>query len=127
MDRVEEAMINLKNSEEASKVECVVKPASKLIGSILKKLQKLEYIGDYEYIDDGKAGIYRIELRGKINYCKAIKPRYPIKKDGYTKLKKRYLPAQGFGNLIVSTSKGIMTAEEAEEREIGGRAIAIVY
>ncbi len=89
MDRLEEAMINLKNSEDASKKECVVKPASKLIGNILKILQKEDYIGDYEYVDDGKAGIYRIELIGRINNCRAIKPRYPVKKDEYTKWKKR--------------------------------------
>jgi len=127
MDRLEEAMINLKNSEDASKEECMIKPASKLIGNILKILQKKDYIGEYEYIDDGKAGIYRVELKGNINDCKAIKPRYPVKKDEYTNWKKRYLPAERFGNLIVTTPKGVMTAEEAEERETGGRTIAYIY
>lgn len=127
MDRIEEAMINIKNSEEASKEDCTIQPASNLIGDILKILQKQEYIGDYEYIDDGKAGIYRVELRGRINSCKAIKPRYPVKKNEYTKWKKRYLPAEDFGNLLVTTSKGLMTAKEAEERGVGGRTIAYVY
>ncbi len=127
MDRLEEAMINLKNSEDASKKECTIKPASKLIGNILKILQKKDYIGEYEFIDNGKAGIYRVELKGNINDCKAIKPRYPVKKNEYADWKKRYLPAEGFGNLIVTTPKGLMTAEEAEERETGGRTIAYVY
>jgi len=127
MDRLGEAMINLKNSEEASKEECVIKPASKLIGNILKILQKKGYIGEYEFIEDGKAGIYRVMLKGTINDCKAIKPRYPVKKNEYSKWKESYLPAEGFGHLIVTTSKGIMTAEEADEREIGGRVIAYVY
>lgn len=127
MNRLEEAMVNLKNSENAGKRECVVKPASKVIGNILKILQKKDYIGDYEYIDNGKAGIYRIELKGKINDCKAINPRYPAKKTEYTKWEKRLLPSKGFGNLIVTTSKGVMTAKKARERGIGGRIIAYVY
>lgn len=127
MDRLEEAMVNIKNCEDAGKEGCIVKPASKLIGNILQILQKQEYIGDYEYIDNGKAGIYRVELEGKINDCKAINPRYPTKKDEYTKWEKRFLPAENFGHIIVTTPKGIMTAQKAKERNLGGRIIAYVY
>ncbi len=127
MDRLEEAMINIKNCEDAGKEECVVKPASKLIGNILQILQKQEYIGDYEYVDDGKAGIYRIELKGKINNCRAVKPRYPVKKGEYVEWEKRFLPAKNFGEIIVTTPKGIMTSDKAKEREVGGRLIAYVY
>lgn len=127
MDILEKAIINLKNSEDAGKDQCVIQPASKTIGNILKLLQKKEYIGDYEYIDNGKAGMYRIELKGKINDCKAIKPRYPVKKDKYDKWEKRFLPAENFGEVIVTTSKGIMTTKKAKERGIGGRLVAYIY
>lgn len=127
MDRVNEALIHIKNSEQAGKRKCLVKPSSKIMGSILGILQKEGYIGDYEHIENRRGGAYEIELKGKINNCKAIKPRYPIKKDEYRKWEKRYLPAKGFGDIIVTTSKGVMTSEEARETEVGGRIIAFIY
>ena len=43
------------------------------------------------------------------------------------KFEKRYLPAKGFGLIIVSTSKGLMTHVDAEEKNIGGKMIAYCY
>jgi small subunit ribosomal protein S8 len=45
----------------------------------------------------------------------------------FDKFEKRYLPARGFGIIIVSTNKGIMTLEEAKEKRIGGRLLAYCY
>ena len=59
--------------------------------------------------------------------CGAIKPNFSVKKDGFEKFEKRYLPAKDFGVLIVSTSQGIMTHVEAKEKKLGGKLIAYVY
>ena len=56
-----------------------------------------------------------------------IKPRYAIKKDEFDKWEARYLPAEGFGVLIISTSEGVMSQYEAKKKGIGGRLIAYVY
>lgn len=90
-------------------------------------MQKKGYIGIYEFIDDGREGIYKIELKGKINDCKAIKPRYAVKKDGFEKFEKRYLPSKDVGMLIVSTPEGVLTHKEAKESNIGGRLLAYIY
>ena len=37
------------------------------------------------------------------------------------------LPRQGFGTLIVSTSQGLMTGQEARKAGVGGEAIAEVW
>ena len=50
-----------------------------------------------------------------------------MKKDGFEKFERRYLPAKGFGILIVSTSIGMMTNEEAKIKMIGGKLLAYVY
>lgn len=126
-DNLTNAMITLKNNENAGKKECKIKPASKLIGTILKIIQKEGYIGEYELIEDGKAGEYKIKLIGKINNCKAVKPRYAIKKDEYTKWEERYLPSKSLGLLIISTPKGIMTQHEAKKIETGGKILAYIY
>ncbi len=126
-DPVSDALINLKNHENASKKECTFKPASKLIGEILKILLKKGFIGKYELIDDGRDGMFKVQLMGKINQCKTIKPRYAVKKNEYEKYEKRFLPSKDIGTIIVSTSQGVMTHAEAKKKEIGGRLVAFIY
>ncbi len=126
-DALANAMINIKNSDLAAKRYCLIKPASKLIGEILKILKENEYIKEYVYIDNKKGGIYKVELLGRINNCCAIKPRFPVKKDQFEKFEKRYLPARDIGLLIVTTPKGVLTHREAKEKKIGGRLLAYIY
>ena len=90
-------------------------------------MQKENYIGEFEFIDDNKAGKFEVELEGNINQCGVIKPRHAVKKDEFEKFEKRYLPAKNFGILIVTTPEGIMTHREAKERGIGGRLLAYMY
>ena len=127
MDTLANALIVIKNAEMAGKTECAIKPASKIIRDILKIMQKEKYIGNFEFIDDGKAGIYQVELVGNINNCKAIKPRYSVAADEINKWERRYLPANDFGILVLSTPKGIMTHREANGINSGGRLLAFVY
>jgi small subunit ribosomal protein S8 len=127
MDTLANALVSLKNSELMGKKGCEIRPASKVIGNILKILQKEGYIGDFEFVDDGKAGIYKVKLLGKINNCLAIKPRYSISHDDFTKWEKRYLPAKDFGVLIISTPRGIVGHQEAKQLHTGGKLLAFIY
>ena len=127
LDPLANALSTIKNAESVGKGECDVKPVSKLIGSVLRVMQKGNYIGDFEYIEDGKAGIFRIELFGAINRCGAIKPRFTVQTTDIEKWEQRYLPARNFGYLILTTSEGIMTHMEARERGVGGKLLAYVY
>ena len=127
MDPVADALINLKNSDIASKKQCFFRPASKLLGEILRVMQKRGYLSTFEFIDDGREGIYRVELMGKINQCRAIKPRYATKRNGFEKYEKRYLPSKDVGILIVSTPNGVLTHKEAKKQGVGGRLLAYVY
>lgn len=126
-DPVSNILSNMQNAEKVGKKICKAKPVSKVITKILDILKAKHYIGEYKVIDDHKGKIIEVNLLGKINKCNVIKPRYPVKKDNYEKFEKRYLPAQGFGIIIVSTSKGIMTIEEAKEKKLGGRLLAYCY
>jgi len=127
IDPIADGLISIKNSDHASKKECVYKPASKLFGEILKVMQTKGYISSYEFVEDGRDGSYKICLLGKINECKAIKPRYAVKKSKFEKYEKRYLPARDVGILVVSTPKGVFNHKEAKEKGLGGRLIAYVY
>lgn len=126
-DPLADALSAIKNAERVGKKECIVKPASKLIGNVLRIMKEEGYIEEFEFIDDGKAGIFKVKLKGRINNCNAIKPRFPVKKNEFEKWERRFLPARDFGILIVTTSKGVMTHREAKEVGVGGSLLAFVY
>ena len=118
---------NIMNSEKIGKNQICITPSSKLIKQILTLLQDKHYIGSYTETPDGKGNLLTIHLIGAVNNCGVIKPRYAVQLDNYTKYEKRYLPAKGFGILLVSTPKGLMTHDEAKEQKLGGRLIAYCY
>ncbi len=102
-------------------------PGSKLASAILRSMQKNKYIGEFEFIDDGIGGKFKIQLLGRINRCGVISPKYSVKKDGYTRWERQFLPAVGVGILLVSTSKGVMSHVEAQQSGLGGRLVGYVY
>jgi|SRR3989344_4804201 len=121
------AFSKMMNAEKAAKTEVLIKPISKLLKKTLDLFKQYNYIKGYEEIQDGKGGILKVGLTGKINKCFAIKPRFPIELGDYEKFEKRFLIAKDFGFLIVSTSKGLMTNKGAKEKGLGGKLIAYVY
>jgi len=104
-----------------------VEPASNEIGSVLEVLYDRGYIDGFRRIEDGKAGRFEVELKGAINDCGPVKPRYAAGADGFEKWEKRFLPARDYGTLVVTTSSGIMSHYEARQQGIGGQVIAYVY
>ncbi|MCD6226506.1 MAG: 30S ribosomal protein S8 [Candidatus Aenigmarchaeota archaeon] len=125
-DTLADVMSAIKNAERIGKKECIT-PASNLVREVLKVMQEKGYIGTFEFIDDGKSGKFRIELKNKINDCGVIKPRYPVKIDGFEKFEKRFLPAKDVGFLILTNPKGVMTHQDAKKQKIGGRLLAYIF
>ncbi len=118
---------SIKNAGRAGKDEILFSPVGKLPTSVLMIMKQHGYLKEFEAIEDGKGGIYKITLSKKINDCNVIKPRFPVRKDEMVKWERRFLPAEGFGVIVVSTSQGVMTHREAKKKGLGGRLIAYVY
>ncbi|MFQ6054753.1 MAG: 30S ribosomal protein S8 [Methanosarcinales archaeon] len=127
LDPLANALSIIKNAEDVGKRECIIHPASKLIGNVLKVMQDQGYIIGFEFIDDGKSGMFKVELKGRINKCGVIKPRSSVKKTEFEKWEKRFLPARNFGALILTTSRGVLSHYEALEKGLGGSLLAYVY
>jgi len=127
MDTLANGLTTIMNNEMRRKKECVITPASKLLGRVLRIMQLNGYIGEFEFIDDGRSGKFKVQLLGRINKCGAIKPRYPVKADEFEKWEKQFLPARDIGLLIVSTPQGVMSHKEAKQKKVGGRLLAYVY
>ena len=126
-DPLSDAMISLKNYELTGKNDCVVAPASSLIEEVLRVMQENGYIGNFEFIDDRKSGKFKVRLVGKINNCRSIRPRYPVKVHEIEKFERRYLPAREFGILIISTPYGVMSHKDAIKKNTGGLLLSYVY
>jgi len=127
MDVLANGLTTIMNNEMRNKRECVISPASKLLGKVLRVMQLHGYIGEFEFIDDGRSGKFKVQLLGRINKCGAIKPRFAVRVDEIEEWEKKFLPSRDIGLLIISTSKGVLTHREAKEKKIGGRLLAFVY
>lgn len=125
-DPLADALNSIKTHEMFSKAACEVKP-SKIVRETLKILQRKGFIGDFEFVDDGKSGYFKIKLLGKVNQCGAVKPRFAVKNSEWNEWEQKYLPGASFGMFIVSTPQGLMTNEDAKSKGIGGRLIAFIY
>lgn len=126
-DTLANAMSKIHAYELTGKAEISIYPLSKTIKKIFDIMNSHNYIGEYHITKTTRGEIISLNLLGRINNCGVIKPRFNVKKDEFEKFERRYLPAKGFGLLIVSTSKGMMTNEEAKAKGIGGKLLAYVY
>jgi small subunit ribosomal protein S8 len=126
-DTIANGMTALMNNEMRLKRECVISPASKLLGRVLRVLQLNGYIGEFEFIDDGRAGKFKVQLLGRINKCGAVRPRFPVGADTFEKWERDFLPSREIGILVVSTSRGVTSHKMAKDEKIGGRLLAFVY
>lgn len=130
LDTLANALATIMNNEMRGKKEAIIMPASKLIINVLRIMQQEGYIGEFEYIDDGRWGKVRVQLLGRINKCGVIKPRFSVKYIDLERMPhwlRKYLPSRDIGILVLSTPQGVMTHKEALKRRIGGVLIAYVY
>lgn len=121
-------LTQLKNAQ-AVKKESVKFPYSKMDEAVLEVLAKNKFIKNYEKKGRGVKKILDIDLRyedgiGAINGIKFVsKPsrRFYI---GYKDVK----PVKyGYGLVILSTPKGIMTGQESKKTKIGGEVLFKIW
>lgn len=127
-DPISDMLIRIQNGYRAKK-EAVVLPYSKLKERIAHILEDKRYIAGV-----GKKG-------RKVRKFLEIKLRYEGTAPAITGIKRISKPSrriymgrgdlkpvrQGFGTLIISTPKGVMSGEEAKKQGLGGEAIAEVW
>jgi len=56
------ALAGMDNAESVGHLSYTVEPASNIIGSVLEVLYDRGYVDGFEYVDDGKAGKFEVEL-----------------------------------------------------------------
>jgi len=126
-DTLANGLITIMNNEMRNKPECIISPASKLLGRVLRVMQLSGYIGEFEFVDDGRSGKFKVQLLGRVNKIGAVKPRFSVKVNQFEVWEKRFLPSRNIGVLVVSTPQGVLSHREAKEKKVGGRLLAFIY
>jgi small subunit ribosomal protein S8 len=126
-DLLNDALVTLRHADQDGKPRVEIAPTSKLIAEVLRIFREHHYIEEFTFVPTGRGGKYDVTLSRRINSCGVIKPRISVPHDGLERYESRFLPAQDFGLLVLSTNQGVLSHQKARELKIGGRLLAYVY
>jgi small subunit ribosomal protein S15Ae len=96
-------------------------------GTVNFVLRLSGYIGEFEYVDDHRAGKIVVNLIGRLNKCGVISPRFDVAVNEIEKWVTNLLPSRQFGYIVLTTSYGIMDHEEARRKHTGGKILGFFY
>ena len=105
-------------------------PASQLKIHVCDVLKSEGYIVDYVREDDGKQGIIRIQLKYTEDRKPVIQGIKRVSKPSlriYSGANKIAPVRSGLGISVVTTSKGVMTAKQARNENVGGEVLCEVW
>jgi small subunit ribosomal protein S15Ae len=117
----------LVNAEKAGKRQVLVRVSSKVVIKFLRVMQKHGYIGDFEVVDDHRAGKIVVNLNGRLNKCGVISPRFDVSLTQIEQVSSDLLPSRQFGHLVLTTTYGIMDHEEAKRKHTGGKILGFFF
>jgi len=129
-DPIADMLARIKNGCVA-KLNNVKIPYSRMKGEISRILEEEGYIRSHEIIkDEGVQGTIKIYLKYKSDDICVISGLKKISKPGlrvYAGKDKIPTVMGGFGIVIISTSKGVLTGSGAGEAGVGGEVICSVW
>lgn len=123
-DIVADGLNMIRNAKKAGKDTVKIRRISNLLIEVLKIMKQKGAIKKYKIDSKDKAIEVSID---NLYECKAIKPRFTVKVDQIERYRRRYLPSRNMGSVVISTNKGLITHDEAQEEKIGGCLIAYFY
>jgi small subunit ribosomal protein S8 len=127
-DTISDLIIKIKNAGAAGKETASVS-YSKQKEAIIAVLEREGYVGPS--IKKGKKVLKTIEIsilyKGTIPKVKEVKRVSKPSQRIYYKVSDIFPVRQGFGTLILSTPKGILTDKESRKEKVGGEALFEIW
>ncbi len=128
-DPIADMLTRIRNSNNA-KHKTVDVPASNIKKEIAQILLDEGYIKSFDFIEDNKQGMLKVELKYTQDGDRVISGLKRISKPGlrvYANSQELPKVLGGLGIAIISTSKGIVTDKTARELNVGGEVICYVW
>ena len=127
-DSVSNLIVALKNASMSGKGVVKV-PATKMIVSILDVLKKKDYIDNFNILgDDPKKEVeISVKYENENPAIHGVKRVSKFSQRIYKGFKSIRPVKNGYGSMIISTPKGIMTEKEATEQKIGGEVLFKIW
>ncbi len=127
-DPIADMLTRIRNALAVHKSE-VTMPHSKMKQSVAEILKENRYIVGTKVEGEGVAKSLVLTVAGE-NAASPITQITRVSKPGrriYAKVKDIPTVKQGRGIVIMSTSKGIMTGEQAKSQKLGGEVLCEIY
>ncbi len=128
-DQIADMLTRIRNASMVGH-ESVEMPASRLKLAILKILKEEGFIKDFEVIKGKSMRTVKVTLRYDENNKSMINGIERVSKPGLrTYVQRNEIPRVygGLGIAILSTSKGVITGQQARKQGVGGEVICYVW
>lgn len=127
-DPIADMLTRIRNAIAVGKTEITV-PASKLKLTVAEQLKKAGYLSSVKMVDGKPRGTIEITIN-EPGSSAVITEIQRISKPGrrvYAKAAQIPRVKNGRGVVLVSTSRGVMTGDDAKKERLGGELICKVY
>ena len=128
-DLVSDALTRIRNAS-MRRLEVTTLLHSKLVEATVKIFQEKGYIESYSIVEDGNKKFIKVVLKYNDNGTSVISEVKKISKPGRRVYKgaedlKRF--KNGYGTIVVSTSKGVLSNDVAYKEGVGGEVICSIW
>ncbi len=127
-DPVADFLTRIRNAAKARHKRVDI-PASNLKKAVAQILVNEKFISGFTVLDDGKQGVLRLQLK----YSSGKSVISGLRRASSPGLR-LYRPAEGLprvlggmGIAIISTSRGVMTDQQARKEHVGGEILAYIW
>ena len=122
MNVLADALKSINNAEKRGKRQVLIRPCSKVIVRFLTVMMKHGYIGEFEIIDDHRAGKIVVNLTGRLNKCGVISPRFDVQLKDLEKWQNNLLPSRQFGFIVLTPPLASWTMKRQDESTQEGKS-----
>ena len=127
-DQIADLLTRIRNAVTVGKTEILV-PTSKLKVAVVEILVKNGYLASYDIVEGSPRGLLHVVVNEPGNVAK-INELTKVSKPGrrvYVGTDEIPTIKSGRGEVIISTSKGLMTGREARINKLGGELLIKVW